>query len=232
MIAATHRRIGFICAALALLSPVPAPAAGEFDGEWRGTWLGSVGCPSSRQQVTATVRNYVFATPLGRAGFPVIGTIRGDNTINLFWEGDRFLSGRFAGDRFDGEAGFGSALCRITMRREQAPEPGPVGDYDGAWRLREVDGCLAGYTVDAAIYVSGSEVTGIATGWLTEEFAGKMGADGSFEASATRYRLFGRLPLRENEVEIQYQNVAGDCTGNATMVRRLVSDGEPAGTTP
>ena len=228
MIASPPRRIGLFFLALALLSWAPARAAGEFDGEW----LAKAGCPLSRQPATATVRNYVFVSPLGRGGLPVVSTIRSDNTINLFWEGDRYLSGRFSGDRFEGDAGFGASRCRFTMRRIQAPEPAPVGDYDGAWLKVEIDGCLADYRVDAAIYVSGDEVTGIATGWLTEEFAGKIAADGQFEANATRYRLSGRLPLTENEVEISYQNVAGDCAGTLKMVRRQPAAEPPANSKP
>ncbi len=220
----------YLSLALALLTCAPARAAGEFDGEWGGRWLAKPGCPVS--PVTATVRNYVFVTPLGRGGLPVVSTIRSDNTINLFWDGDRYLSGRFSGDRFEGDAGFGASRCQFTMRRNQAPAPGPVGDYDGAWLMVEIDGCLADYKVDTAIYVSGEEVTGIATGWLTEEFAGKIAADGQFEASATRYRLSGRLPLRENEVEIKYQNVSGNCAGTAKMVRRQAADARPANSTP
>ncbi len=232
MRASPPRRIGLFCLALALLSWAPARAAGEFDGEWGGMWLPKPGCPVSRQPVTATVRNYVFVAPLGRGGLPVVSTIRSDNTINLFWEGDRYLSGRFSGDLFEGDSGFGESRCQFTMRRNQAPEPEPVGDYDGAWLMVEIDGCLADYEVDTAIYVSREEVTGIATGWLTEEFAGKIAADGRFEASATRYRLSGRLPLRENEVEIEYQNVSGNCAGTAKMVRRQAAEAAPANRTP
>ncbi len=230
MIASPPRRIGLFFLALALLSWAPARAAGEFDGEWSGLWLTKPGCPAS--PVTATVRNYVFVSPLGRGGLPVVSTIRSDNTINLFWDGDRYLSGRFSGDRFEGDAGFGASRCQFAMRRNQAPEPEPVGDYDGAWLMVEIEGCLADYQVDTAIYVSGEDVTGIATGWLTEEFAGKIAADGPFEANATRYRLSGRLPLTENEVEISYQNVAGDCAGTLKMVRRQPAAEPPANSTP
>ncbi|MFQ5955873.1 MAG: hypothetical protein ACE5JZ_12480, partial [Kiloniellales bacterium] len=177
MIAATRRTVP-LSLALVLLAWAPSRAAGEFDGEWQGQFLSKAGCPVERQWITVTVRNYVVVAPLGRSGLPVISTIRSDNSLNLFWEGDRYLSGTFHDNRFEGEAGFGNASCRIALTRTQAPEPAPGGPYDGAWRLVSVDGCLAGYNVDAAIYVSGEEVTGIATGWLTEEFTGKMAEDG------------------------------------------------------
>ncbi len=222
MIVPFRRSIPFSLA-LVLLAWSPAHAAGEFDGEWQGFFLSKSGCTAERQTLTMSVRNYVVATPLGRGGLPVISTIRGDNSLNLFWGGDRYLSGTFHDNTFKGEAGFGTSTCRIALERTQAPEPGPGGPYDGAWRLVSVDGCLAGYNVDAAIYVSGEEVTGIATGWLTEEFTGKMADDGRFQASANRYRLSGQLPRTAGEVTIDYENVAGDCQGTVTMTRRIAS---------
>jgi hypothetical protein len=218
---------------LALLAGAPARAAGEFDGEWQGQWLNKIGCPIDRQPVTALVENYVFIAPLGRGGLPVASTIRADNSLNIFWDGDKYLAGRFENDRFEGEAGFGAGHCGIAMARRRPPETGDAGPYDGAWRLVAIDGCLAGYEVDAAVYVSGSVVTGIATGWLTEEFSGKTGEDGRFEASATRYRISGRLPRAEREMDMRYETVSGDCSGIAKMVRRgpggpaAAPDGEP-----
>ncbi len=220
MIASLPRRTVQLSLALALLGSSPALAAGAFDGEWQGRFLGAAGCPGPGRSITAVIRNYVFVSPLARGGLPVIGTIRGDNSLNLFWDGDRFLSGTFRDDRFDGEIGFGGSRCKFAMRRVEPPQPGTVGAYDGAWRLVEIGGCLADYRVDFAIYVSGVDVTGIATGWLTEEFTGKMSEDGRFEANATRYRIFGRLPLAGNEVEIKYDKVGGDCAGTAKMTRR------------
>jgi hypothetical protein len=213
-------RGAWLAVALALLTVAPARAGGEFDGEWRGQWLNKVGCPVARQPATALVENYVLVAPWGRGGLPVASTIRADNTLNLFWGGDRYLSGRFEDDRFEGEAGFGAGQCRLTMARERPPAAAATGPYDGAWRLTAIDGCLAGYQVDAAVYVSGGLVTGIATGWLTEEFSGSAGDDGHFEATATRYRISGRLPADGPEMDMRYEHVSGDCTGVAKMIRR------------
>ncbi len=205
------------CLLLVLLATPPSFAVGEFDGEWRGEFLGGGGCPD--RPMTVQVSNYVLTAALGRGGLPISSTIRADNSVNVFWEGDKFLTGSFSEERFVGEASLGGPLCDFVLTRAPVTDAADASRFDGAWRLVEIDGCLAGYRVEAAIYVSGNEVTGIATGWLTEEFAGKVAEDGNFEAAATRYRIIGRIPETADEADFRYENISGDCDGSARFRR-------------
>jgi hypothetical protein len=192
-----------------------AAVAGEFDG----TWVGKIGCRRDALPLEARVENYRFTANLGRGPAPVTGIIRADHSLNLYWDGDNYLYGKFHGERFEGRGEFSRGNCRFRLVREAMPESAFLGPHDGAWHLEQVTGCLAEEKIKGVIHVRGGGLNGIAIGFLTYEFAGTVDPDGGFEGLSSAYAISGRFEPDQARADLQYRELDGACTGTAVLSR-------------
>ena len=213
---------------LAVQSGDRVAVAGEFDG----TWVGKIGCRRDARPLQARVENSRFTANLGRGPAAVTGIIPADHFLNLFWDGDNYLYGKFHAERFEGRGEFSRGNCRFRLVREALPEPTFLGPHDGAWHLEEVTGCLAEEKIKGVIHVRGGDLNGIAIGFLTYEFAGSVNPDGGFEGLSSAYAISGRFEPDQGRADLQYRELDGACTGTAVLSRKWPSSAEQLAALP